>query len=383
MEPFLEFLNLCIQHKFKIPTLGSKLDNYKSLLEKCRRYSVISEIDNEMTFLKSKGWIEKTALNLLSSAINDNMNSTHEQILFLKALNELQIEKYLNGPNIKCLLEILETICELQPRLRFDITSYFELKDGRKPVVDCINTFLDQKLFEGALRIAQIEGLPPDLILIKQWQDKFQNLHHKNEIEFWKESSEVFTKYNVTADCVVEFYLENLERVETKWEKYNLLKLAHDWARKFELSNQYELEKRKWFAYIITDENWKSEKLEEISECLPLSVSYKEMLEMLDKITPYEEELSQDFLKSVQDLINEVLRRDNVWLALKLERIFKCRNADLGRLKVGFSLGEGLVMPYQLDIEQRLLFTDVGLYKRLENRRLYTSMRLSTASSGK
>lgn len=379
----MEFLNLCIQQKFKISSLTSKLDNYKFFLEKCRRYSVISEIDNEMTYFKSKGWIEKTALDLLSSAINDNMNSTHEQMLFLKTLNELQIENYLNCPNIKCLLEILETICELQPRLRFDITSYFDVKHGRKPVVDCINTFLERKLFEGALRIAQIEGLPPDLILIKQWQDKFQNCYDNNEIKFWKESSDVFTKYNVTADCVVEFYLENLEKVETKWEKYKLLKLAHEWAKKFELSNQYDLEKKKWFAYIISNENWTGEKFEDIFECLPLSVSYKEMLEMLEKITPYEEELPQDFLKTVRDLIDEVLRKDNVWLALKLERIFGCNNSDLGRLKVAFCLGEGLLMPYQLNIEQRLLFTDVGHFKRLESRRLYTSMRLSTASSGK
>lgn len=340
------------------------------------------EIDNELTYFKNKGWIERTSTLLLSSAINYNMNSTYEQILFLRILNELEIENYILGPNLKRLLEILQTVCELQPRLKFDITLYFDPKNGRKSVVDCINTFLDRELFEGALKIAQIEELPPDLILIKQWQNKFQNLYHKHEISFWTESDEVFTKFNVTADCVVEFYLEHLERVETFWEKYNLLKLAHNWAKHVELSNQYELEKKKWFCYIMIEETWKSKDFNGIFDSLPLSVSYKEMLDMLEKITPYQGELQEGFLTAVQVLINEVLARDNIWLALKLEKIFGCKNADLEMLKVGCSLGEGLIMPYQLDIEQRMFFTDAGQYKRLGHRRIYTSRRISSASSG-
>lgn len=383
MESFLEFLNLCIQQKFEIPTLTSKLNTVKSLLEKCRRYSVIAEIDNEMTYLKSKGWVETTAVILLSSAINHNMNSTYEQIKFLKVLNDLQIGNYFTCPDLRRLLGILETICELQPRLRFDVEGYFDRKEGRKPVVECINTLLDQRLFEGALRIAQIEGLPADLILVKQWQDRFQNVYQDGDVTFWKESSDVFAKYNVTADCVIEFYLENFETMTSNWEKYNLLKLSYEWAKKFELSNQYELEKRKWYHYILIEENYNNMKSDEILECLPLSVTYKEMLEMLEKMTPYEETLSQDISKAVQTLIDNVLSKDNIWLALKLEKMFKCKTVDLDSLKVGFSLAEGLLMPYQLDIEQRLLFTDIGHQKRLEHRRMYTSTRLSSVSSGK
>ncbi|RZB40503.1 spatacsin [Asbolus verrucosus] len=52
--------------------------------------------------------------------------------------------------------------------VRLDISIIFDTKNSRQAVITCINELLEKHHFDVALNIAQIENLPPDLILIKE-----------------------------------------------------------------------------------------------------------------------------------------------------------------------------------------------------------------------
>nr|CAI5834397.1 unnamed protein product [Callosobruchus analis] len=376
LTPFLQFLNMCIKEESDIPTLTTKLDAFKSSLNKCRRFSVLTENDHEMTYLNNKLWLEQTALLLLSSAIEYNVYSLYEQIEMLKRLEEIKIGTYLKCPDITNLIRILHIILETNLTVKFNIPLYFE-KNGRQAVIDCISMLLDRELFEHALRVAEIEGLPKDLIIVRQWHYNYQCL--RNNPTFWTDADSQFSEHNITADCVVEFYLEYLDKSMDNAERYQILKLAHCWAKKYELSNEYDLERKKWLVYVLICDK-KEIDSREIEDCLPVNVTYKEMLEKLEKVSKHTEPLPADQANVIKALINITLNRGNFWLALKLEKMFSSSNTDLEILKLCYSLAECLVAPYQLNTEQRLLLTKGSQYRRLSNRRNLLSTRMSTPS---
>ncbi|KAJ8927655.1 hypothetical protein NQ314_019857 [Rhamnusium bicolor] len=378
---FADFLNFCISLNFDAVLLTLKLDAFKNALDKCRRYSVQTEYDHELTYLSNKIWIETTALLLLASAIEYNITSLYNQIQFLQILCDVNIEKYISCPNIQNVLNILRNICESKCHIRFNIGLYFDGKNGRKAVVDCINKLLDHKLFETATKIAQIEGLPLDLILIKEWQHKYEHWDH-SDINFWENSNEQLSTHNITADCVVEFYLNYSNKAQNKFEKYQLLKLANEWASKFDLSCKYEIERKKWLAYIVLEDKQKGDNYSIFNEQTSFrNCTYKEMLEMLQFVKPYEEEITSDSSNLLQQLVNKALIEGYFWLALKLEKMFGCKCSDLNILKLCFSLAEGILNPYQLNTEQRLLLNTGTHFRSLSHRRTFLSSRLSSLSS--
>lgn len=379
MYHFTDFLNSCINLDFNIALLKSKLDAFQESLNRCRRYSTISKNDLEMTYLKNRSWIESTSLPLLSSAIEFNVTSLHEQIQFVRSLHNIDIHQYISCPNIQSLLNILTCLCDSKCGVQIDVSLYLDPCSTHKALIDCINRLLDQELFDTATKIAQIGSISLDMILIKLWQYKYRNNDHF-DINFWETCSKEFSIHNISADRVVEFYLGYVDKVENCFEKYQLLKLAHEWARNFNLSMKYDIEKRKWMAYMYLDKGKGIDN--SVFEAQSPHLTYKEMLEMITSVPECDQEVPADLSNQLEEIVKDVLSKGNFWQALKLEKMFGCKCQDLDMLKMSHSLAEGILLPYQLNAEQRLLLSAGGHYRRLNHRRTFLSNRLSSLSSG-
>ncbi|CAH0552154.1 unnamed protein product [Brassicogethes aeneus] len=371
---FLEFLNSCINMNLDAFYLESKLTAFSSSMMKCRRNSVLTETDHEMTYLKNRLWLEDTALHLLCSTLQYNCKSLNQEIAILKVLCKLKVNKYfsIDFPNIENLCRILCLVNDGKCNVKFDVSLMLTMAESRKAVVDCINKLLSLNQFETALTISEIESLPVDIILIKKWQWNFKN-KDVNDGDFWERCNKDMLKHDVTADCVINFYLGCYKTVNNNLEKYLITKYSSEWAGKFDLSNQYAIETERWLSFMNLEEKLKNyDDLNVVSHHL----LYKEMLEKVVQITPYSETLDKDNQGNLNRMLVESLNRSNFWLALKLEKMFGCSSADLEILKLCFSLAEGAVLPYQLNTQQRLLVVTKGAnFRRLSNRKTFWSER--------
>lgn len=115
-------------------------------------------------------------------------------------------------------------------------------------------------------------------------------------------------------------------------------------------------------------------------EEMPITLLFKEMAELLTQISKYEEDVSTDAFNSLKSTLNDALNAKNLWLALKLEKMFGCTDNNLDILKLCYNLAEGSILPYQLSTEQRLLITNGTHYRRFSHRRAFLSARLSSSS---
>ncbi|XP_044265423.1 spatacsin-like isoform X2 [Tribolium madens] len=377
LRTFMEFLLCCYHLDFTNPSLVQKLETFQTMLKNLRKNSIISEADHEMTYLNNKIWIETTAIRLLSALLEFNCNSMYEQILIVENLYKIQIWKYFSSdyPNFYNLLEILKALYSSNCGVRLNISLMFETKNSRQAIIQCINALLEKQKFSVALKISQIENLPPDLILTKEWQNK---MNDRNDENFWKVCNETFAKHNVTADCIVDFFLECSEQTSDLFEKFTLLKLAWEWSEKYDLSSLYEIEKKMWIAFLYLDDKHRDLDIFDIKESTYL---YKDLIEMLKDVSQYESDLSKDLMNQLERIVAIVLNKKNFWLALKLQKMFGCKSADLETLKLCHNLAEGILLPYQLAAEQRLLLSNVNYLRTYSRRRTLLSTRFSSFSS--
>lgn len=374
----MEFLYGYYKHDFSNSDLIQKLKTFETMLKNMRKHSIISEVDHEMTYLSNKLWIEMTAIRLLSALLEYNCSSMYEQILIVENLYKIEIWKYFSSddvPSFHNLLEILKALYSSNCGVKLNISLMFDPKNSRQAIVQCINALLDKQQYSVALKIAKIENLPPDLILTKEWQNK---MNDRNDQKFWYICNETFAKHNVTADCIVDFFLDCSEQTSDLFERFTLLKLAWEWAEKYDLSLQYEIEKKMWVAFLYLDDKHRDLEIFDIKESNYL---YKDLVEMLKNVIQYEQELNKDLISQLEKIVYSVLNKKNFWLALKLQKMFCCKNPDLETLKLCHSLAEGILLPYQLNAEQRLLLSNVNYLRTYSRRRTFLSTRFSSFSS--
>jgi spatacsin len=378
LKIFMEFLYNYYKLNFNSSLLLAKLETFQVSLKSSRKNSTISETDREMTYLNNKLWIETTAVRLLLAVIGCSCTSSYEQISIVESLCNIKIWEYFSCdcPDFDNVLSILKALYYSNSNVTLDISVIFDMKNSRQAVVSCINELLDGQQYRVALKIAQIEKLPPDLILVKKWQSK---MNDRSDQHFWQICNESFTKHNVTADCVVDFYVDCSETFSDFLEKFTLLKLAWEWAQKYDLSCQYELEKKMWIAFLRLEE--KNRDLD-IFDIQSTSYLYKDLINTLGNIVPVEDELNKDFASQIDRIVSFALNRGNFWLALKLQKMFNCKNTDLETLKLCHSLAEGILLPHQLNAEQRLLLSNVNYLRTYSShKKTYLSTRISTVSS--
>ncbi|XP_057655737.1 spatacsin [Diorhabda carinulata] len=364
---FVEFLNLCIEGVQDVTILTALLDTFKTSLGQCRRYSLISETDHEMTYSNNIIWIEKTVVELLSSILQFNVTSLHEQLGLVRTLNKIDINKYVNCPDFTNFLDVLEIVYNSNSDIRFNIDLFLSDKGEDAALDECVNAFLDNFRFDDALKVAKIKNVPSDIILIRRWEHKFKTKDSRG-LEFWIKCNDEFESRKLTADCVVKFFLEHVSKVETTIEKFELINLAHKWSKNNDLPSRNDLEKEKWSVYITLEEKWRT--LDNIiaEETLRL-VPFEEMLNMLEEIPVNNKILSPEAINIINTMINDALDNDRFWLAVKLEKIFGCKNPHLDILKLCHSLAEGLVQPQHIGPEHKLFLSKGLSFGRLSHKK--------------
>ncbi|XP_030752680.1 LOW QUALITY PROTEIN: spatacsin [Sitophilus oryzae] len=373
---FLDFLNSLINKIDHLEYLVPKLMRFKSL-NTARRASVISQTDYEMTYLKNRIWIENTAVQLLYSAIIYNSNSYFEQIEYMSVLCQINIKQYFVSEicDFIILYDILELLFDTT--IKLNIAHYLEETNRDEEVQDCINKLLKQELFDKALKISRVCNFDTNLIVLKKWENKYR--HNNSSIqEFLRLCNEDFIKEKLSADCAISFFNERTPANDV--ERYFLLKSSHKWALDHDLTDKYELERKKILAFIDFPENVLPIDELTLFENHNGHITYKEMLKLLEKVYPAQQCVASDSMDKLDSLLAKFLDRGNFWMAVKLEKIFGCDNTNTDILKLCHELAEDIVSPTQLNEYHKQLFFKFKEFPRLSYRRNLTFRNVSVSS---
>ncbi|KAK9871905.1 hypothetical protein WA026_015154 [Henosepilachna vigintioctopunctata] len=373
---FLEFLRLGIQLSSDVTIMSNELTLFINSLENCRKSNVFSDVDPEITYLINRCWIEETALALMASALEYNFRSTYNQILFLRIICKLKVQDIfcIEVPDFSCILDIMTFLFESNCGTRLNLSLVLNVTHHREAIVSCLNSLLDKKLFDTALKVAQTGNLPIDLVILMQWQDKFEN-RAETEKHFWELCNKSFKVHKVTADRVIEFYSNIAERLTDRLEKFEVSKLSYKWARDYQLSEQFNLERIMLLNYMSLDDYSKTPELLDME---PDTILYKDMLEKMKQVPICSLPLPKDCADHVNELISFALIKCNIFQALRLQKMFQHEDSDVEILKLCLCLAEGLQMPNQLCYKERTLLDKVSTFRRFNRRTL--SSRLSSLS---
>ncbi|KAL3286720.1 hypothetical protein HHI36_001215 [Cryptolaemus montrouzieri] len=301
---FLEFLCLGIQQISDLNLMSNELECFKKSLRNYRKSSILSEADHDITYLINRCWLEETALTLMASTIKYNFKSAYDQILFLKIICKLNVQDIfsIEVPEFSSILEILIALYESKSRICLNLSDTFKVTHHRESILSCLNSLINEKLFDTALQVTKIVNLPHDVVILMKCQHNFENRQEKDE--FFEVCNKSFKDHNVTADQVIEFYKFILEKLNDKLEKYKVSKLSYQWARDYQLSTQYELEKCMWLSYINLEEKFKDPKLLDIKVETML---YKDMQDTLKQVPICQLPLPKDSGSQIDKLISFAL----------------------------------------------------------------------------
>ncbi|XP_060523228.1 spatacsin [Cylas formicarius] len=358
---FMEFLIAAIRIEHP-EQQKQKLELFRDS-KKQRRGSVMSEKEYEMTYIKNKTWLENTSLKLLACALEFNTNSTYHQETIVETLGDIKFEKYCNVscPDFYRLSQILKIL--FGTKIKLDMCRYFDAETQKSALEDVLNGLLKENLFEAALEIGRCSNIVTDTIVLKKWRWKFENRDPSN-LGFFYECDREFAEQNISPQTAVEFFME---RITSNDSKYVLLKLSHKWSKIYNLSSQYELEKKKILAFVAVPDYFGD--INELTELDNVkNLTFKEMLELVDNIETRSEKLPDEHSAKIGELINRALDRGNFWLALRVEKIFNYSSADMDVLKCCHKLAEKMIGLDQLDADQKKMLSSFTYYHKIAER---------------
>lgn len=377
----MDFLNDCVKLYFDPSVATTKLSEFESELKQRKNSAIIMDIDYEMMYMSNKTWIETTACGMLATTIEYNFTSQYNQLKFLKFLHHIDISKYfsIHVPDFQKFYTVLDYLCKSKCDIKLDLSVIFNDEILEKQLLSCVHELVFKKFYDCAFLIATIQGIDTDFIIINEWEDRFIN--NKHEKGFWQICHHAFKTTGVSGKAAVEFFERCSEKTSDKSEKYKILNLARRWAIFFNLNNAYEVERKMWIAYFDVDTR--------IIHCdfIKNKMLYAEMKQKLQSLENVcENDLSnEETLSHLNKTIEKLLSAGDLWQALRLAKIFKHETNDLEMIILCCNLAEGLLMPYQLNTEQRLLLNKNGNFRTLSHRRrrtLMSSRGFSSFSSG-
>ncbi|KAF2884766.1 hypothetical protein ILUMI_21411 [Ignelater luminosus] len=369
---FVDFLNDCVNLYFDPSLATTKLSEFESELKQRKNSAVIMDIDYEMMYMSNKTWIETTACGLLATTIEYNFTSQYNQLKFLKFLHHIDISKYfsIQVPDFQKFYNVLNYLCKSKCDIKLDLSVIFNDEIVKKELLSCVHELVFKKFYDCAFKIATIQGIDTDFIVVNEWEDKFVN--DKHEKEFWQLCDHAFKEAGVSGNATVNFFERCSEKTTDKSEKYKILNLARKWAVFYNLNNVYEVERKMWIAYFDVDTR--------IIHCdfirnKMLYAEMKQTLQSLENDCANDlSTLSDETVALLNKTIEKLLNAGDLWQSLRLSKIFKYETNDLEIINLCCNLAEGLLMPYQLNTEQRLLLNKNGNFRTLSHRRRRTLM---------
>ncbi|KAH1007968.1 hypothetical protein HUJ04_005131 [Dendroctonus ponderosae] len=363
LTSFCDFLNRLIFRDYEIECLAAKLSKFNKL-KTSRRPSTLSQTDYELTYMRNKVWLEETALQLLCSALVYNTNSLFDRLQFVEALCLVNMDTYFTCPipNFKSLAVILKIMFDTGVHL--DLIGFLNVNQEDDAVKNCINELIELNLYSDAVTIAICSNINTDRILLSKWEKRLEcSTDFEGDL---LECDKDFQAHNVSPQQVVAFLIERNSANE--FQQYCLLKLSHKWAVTHELPNKYELEQKKISSYTKLDTPISIDELNDGSVRKDFT-TYSDMLDLLDKIKPLDIVVTPEQMRILDAIFIQALGQRDFWLALKLEKMFGCKNSDMEILKLCHELAEGMLMPYQLNEDQQHIIARVKEIQRIRRRR--------------
>lgn len=375
----MQFLQECIKLNFDTNDLKEKLKTFHDKLKRIRSNSVISQLDQEITYINNKVWIQNLVVIFISFTLEYNFATLFDRIQFLNVLCELNVEEILNNsPNFSNLLNILRTLHSFNCDVDLDLSVIYDKIEYNKMIQHLIDKLVLKNEYKIAQMIADIENYPVDIIII----EKFKYIFNRSPVDFiWEDCNEAFKKHQILPGRVISFFQECSTMVTSFNDKYRVLKLAYDWALQFDQEEKDYLERQMWLMFLNVEDKSK------INLCHVESFRklYKDMQNDLKYLQQNAEKLAEADVPKLNECISILLKYNQFWEALRMEKIFGYKNADLEILSLCCNIAEGILLPNEFNAEQRMLLNNShsGRGGHKQRRMPFRSTRQSSTSSGK
>ncbi|KAK4884275.1 hypothetical protein RN001_000546 [Aquatica leii] len=372
LKMIIEFLDNCINLNFDVSVQTTVLDLFSKEIKKTKTSSPVIQIDYEMMYLTNKVWIEATAISLLATTLQHNFTSRYYQLCCLKFLHEVEIANYFSVASFSFLkyFNMLNYLFENQCEINVDLSVLFNCEKADNEIMSWINELLSMQSYGCALQVSKLQGICTDFIILKEWYSKFET--RANNKGFWEECNQNLIDNNIDCIASIEFFEKCCEETSDNVEKYDILRIAHDWASRGKSKNVYDLEKKMWITYFSLDTKPDCDFNRSYNECL-LYGEMKQVLESLDNDVDGLS-LNSEGLIHLNNIIENLLNQNEFWQALRLSKLFGHKHMDVNLIELCFNLAEGFLMPYQLNVDQRLLLIKSGNLRSVGNRRRRTLM---------
>ncbi|KAB0803687.1 hypothetical protein PPYR_00657 [Photinus pyralis] len=378
---FVEFLCDCIDLNFDVPNQEKKLNRFFSEVKKRKISAPFAQVDYEMVYLSNKMWIETTALNLLAATLQYNFTSQFHQLTCMKFLHDVGVGKYFGAdvPDFSKYYQILNWIIDSSYDIKLDLCSTFQSEEIHEELLAVVSKLVATRSYRHASQIAQLQKICTDFIVIDEWCYRFKE--RCDNKQFWEDCNAAFHDHHLDENAAVKFFEQCCEDTSNMAEKYVILDLAHDWASMRNLANVYDLETKMWIAYFQMEGKGEC-KVRNLPRNLMLYTEMKQILSVLENDgVP---DLNESGISRLNSTIETFLNLGDFWQAFRLTKIFNYKHSDVDIIELSCNLVEGLIMPYQLSAEQRLLLvkhTNVRTLGHRRRRALMSSKGLSSFSS--
>lgn len=358
--------------------LKTKIQTFQKKLKSIRSNSVISQLDQEITYINNKVWIENLVLIFIAFTLEYNFTTAFDQIQFLSALCELEVSETINSSlNYSNLLKTLNALCQCHCDIKLDLSVIYNKINYTKMVQDLIDKLVVINEYKTALIVANIESVTVDKIIIEEYTYKFNQ--SPTEL-IWNDCSKVFKSHQVQPEKVISFFQECSIAVNNFCDKYKILRIAYEWAVQFDHPEKDDLEKQMWCTFLEVEDKCSIN----LSTTESLKVLYKDMQDELECLEENSEELPEKDVVKLDQSISILLKNNCFWEALRIEKLFGHKNADLEILRLCCSIAEAILLPSELNAEQRIMLSSSRSSRGYSQRRIpFRSTRQSSTSSGK
>lgn len=338
--------------------------------------------DFEYTFLTNSFWLIDTSLKLIFTILGHCFQSKLHQITFLNILSQYKFTEYvpIECPNFREIRQLLEN---LSADVNLNLSLFLNTDSRRFEITKCIEKLVKEKRFKNALHLAKYENICKEYVLNEEW-----SLHLKETPngDFWDACEIAFENAEIIPSSAALFYIFCCTNIQENCDKYKAIKLAYTWLKQSDYSDKFveNIEQEIWSNYFALDDaTLKGSYFSKHETNYLLS----EILENSKTATKFENSLTIEQLRHLEETIGKILESGDIIEAIRLDKMFEFKSAEFEILLTCYELAEGKRKPYEISAEQRLLFLNrnmnlkSGPHRR--RRRNIKSTRQSNASSGK
>ncbi|XP_018320150.1 spatacsin [Agrilus planipennis] len=340
------------------------------------------DIDRDLSYIDNRQWIESVAVSLLAATFDYILKSSYQQTQLLKLLIKFNVSEYLpiSLDSIEKTLNMLNSISKNKCNIRPSFTDLFWQETRTTSIQNYIDELINKKFYKVAFEIGCIEGITFDHVILQKWEDEFEKKHQHDD--FWSCSLKEFANVR-QKDKVLKALEKCCAKVESQTEKYKILKVALEWAKSNNLGNISDIEKKMWITVLhLKNYDFQFPFFSESQSFL-----YSHIQQELSNISIPEDELltlTQADKNYIDTIIESLLNSVRFTEVLKLSKMFGHKHEDLTILTLCVQLAEGLLLPSQLNVEQRLLVNKAAHLRKFSQRGTgsYKSFQLSNIGTG-